>query len=67
MPTSRPNGGYNQAFFKHIWIKARWDDELRQTVAEVEGVGLTKLYALLLANNATEEALVWRSGAFGRP
>jgi site-specific DNA recombinase len=51
--------GYNQAFFKRISIRARWDDELRQTVAEVESVELTEPYALLLAENATDEAFAW--------
>jgi site-specific DNA recombinase len=51
--------GYNQAFFKHIWIKARWDDEAGRTLVEVAGVELTDPYALLLAEETTEEALAW--------
>ena len=51
--------GYNQAFFKHIWIKARWDDEEGRTLVEVAGVELTDPYAVLLAEETTEEALAW--------
>jgi hypothetical protein len=41
----RTRRGYNQAFFKRIKIRARWDDEERQTVVEVVGVELTEPYA----------------------
>ncbi len=51
--------GYNQAFFKHIWVKARWDEGQNHAVAEVVGVELTDPYALLLAENTTEEAEAW--------
>jgi site-specific DNA recombinase len=51
--------GYNQAFFKRINIKARWDDEKGQMVVEVAGVELTEPYAELLADETTEKALAW--------
>jgi site-specific DNA recombinase len=50
---------YNQAFFKHIWIKARWNDEEGRTLVEVAGVELTDPYAVLLAEETTVEALAW--------
>ena len=49
--------GYNQAIFTRIKIRARWDDEQRRTVVEVAGVELTEPYALLLADQTTEEVL----------
>jgi hypothetical protein len=55
----RTRRGYNQAFFKRIKIRARWDDEERQTVVEVVGVELTEPYALLLAEKTVEDALAW--------
>ena len=51
--------GYNQAFFKRIRIKAHWDDEEGRTLVEVAGVELTDPYALLLAEETTNEALAW--------
>jgi site-specific DNA recombinase len=51
--------GYNQAFFTRIKIKARWDKKRGQTVVKVAGVELTEPYALLLANETTEQALAW--------
>jgi site-specific DNA recombinase len=51
--------GYNQAFCKRIKIRARWDHEMGQTIVEVAGVELTEPYALLLAEETTEEALAW--------
>jgi site-specific DNA recombinase len=55
----RTRRGYNQAFFTRIKIKARWDDETGQTAVEVVGVELTEPYAVLLAEQTTEEALAW--------
>jgi hypothetical protein len=55
----RTRRGYNQAFFTRIKIKARWDHEQGQTVVEVAGVELTEPYAVLLADQTTEEALAW--------
>jgi hypothetical protein len=55
----RTRRGYNQAFFTRIKIKARWDDEQGRTVVEVVGVELTEPYAVLLAEQTTEEALAW--------
>jgi hypothetical protein len=34
--------GYNQAIFKRIKIRARWDDQLGRTAVEVAGVELTR-------------------------
>lgn len=51
--------GYNQAFFRRVKIRARWDDKQGRTVVEVAGVELTEPYAVLLADQTTEEALAW--------
>jgi site-specific DNA recombinase len=51
--------GYNQAFFRRIKIRARWDHKQGRTVVEVAGVELTEPYAALLAEQTTEEALAW--------
>ncbi len=48
---------YNQAFFKRIKIKARWDDKQGRTVVEVAGVELTEPFAALLADDMTERVL----------
>ena len=40
-------------------LKARWDDEAGRTAVEVAGVELTEPYAVLLADQTTEEALAW--------
>ena len=55
----RTKRGYNQAFFTRIKIRARWDDEAGRTAVEVVGVELTDPYAVLLAEQTTEEALAW--------
>jgi hypothetical protein len=46
----RTKRGYNQAFCERIKIKARWDDEAKQTSVEVVGVELTDPFAVLLAD-----------------
>ena len=48
---------YNQAFFKRIKIKARWDDEEGQTQVQVAEAELTEPYATLLADDLTEKVL----------
>jgi hypothetical protein len=55
----RTRRGYNQAFFTRIKIRARWDDRAGRTAVEVVGVELTEPYAVLLADQTTEEALAW--------
>ena len=55
----RTRRGYNQAFFKRIKIKARWDDEVGRTTVEVSGVELTDPYAVLLASDTERQALAW--------
>jgi site-specific DNA recombinase len=55
----RTRRGYNQAFFKRIKIRARWDDEHHRPAVEVVGVELTEPYAALLAENTTDEAMAW--------
>jgi hypothetical protein len=51
----RTRRGYNQAFFTRIKIKARWDHEQRQTTVEAVEVELTEPYAVLLAEQTTED------------
>lgn len=58
--------GYNQAFFRRIKIRARWDDETGQMVVEVESVELTEPYAVLLAENTTDDAMAWVSAIRAR-
>jgi hypothetical protein len=48
--------GYNQAFFKKLYILAEWDDEQNQTNAWISGVELTEPYALLLTEGLFEAA-----------
>jgi site-specific DNA recombinase len=48
--------GYNQAFFKKLYILAEWDDEQNQTNAWISGVELTEPYALLLSEGLFEAA-----------
>jgi hypothetical protein len=47
------------AFCERISIMARWDDEAGKTTVEVSDVELTEPYAVLLAEQATEQALAW--------
>jgi site-specific DNA recombinase len=48
--------GYNQAFFKKLFVLAERDGEQGQTVARVSGVELTEPYALLLSDGLFERA-----------
>ncbi len=47
--------GYNQAFFKKLYVLAEWDDEHGETVAWISGVELTEPYALLLSEGLFEQ------------
>jgi site-specific DNA recombinase len=42
---------YNQAFFKHIWVTAYWDDGQHDPIVEVTGVELNEPFATLLAED----------------
>ena len=42
--------GYNQAFFKKLYVLAEWDEEQGETSAWISGVELTEPYALLLSD-----------------
>jgi site-specific DNA recombinase len=46
--------GYNQAFFKKLYVMTEWDDG--ETVAWISGVELTEPYALLLSEGLFEQA-----------
>ena len=46
--------GYNQAFFKKLFVLAEWDDG--ETIVWISGVELTPPYALLLTENLFEQA-----------
>ncbi len=46
--------GYNQAFFKKLYVMTEWDDG--ETTAWISGVELTEPYALLLTEGLFEQA-----------
>jgi site-specific DNA recombinase len=48
--------GYNQAFFKKLYITAEWDEDQAETFAQVGGAELTPPYALLLVEDLFEQA-----------
>jgi site-specific DNA recombinase len=48
--------GYNQAFFRKLYVMTEWDDEHGQTTAWISGVELTEPYALLLTEGLFEQA-----------
>jgi site-specific DNA recombinase len=48
--------GYNQAFFKKLYITAEWDDDQTETSVSVSGADLTDPYALLLIEGLFEQA-----------
>jgi hypothetical protein len=52
--TSKPSG-YNQAFFKKLYVLAERDDQA-ETTAWLSGVELTEPYALLLTEGLFEQA-----------
>lgn len=49
--------GYNQAFFKKLYITPERDEEHRQTVVRVTGAELTEPYALLLAKDLVADVM----------
>jgi hypothetical protein len=49
--------GYNQAFFKKLYVVPEWDEEEHQTVVRITRADLTEPYALLLADGFTEDVL----------
>jgi site-specific DNA recombinase len=48
--------GYNQAFFRKLYVMTEWDDEHGATTAWISGVELTEPYALLLTEGLFEQA-----------
>ncbi len=48
--------GFNQAFFKKLFIMSEWDDEHSEMLVWISGVELTEPYALLLSENLFEQA-----------
>ena len=48
--------GYNQAFFKRLYILAEWDETQAKTRAWVDGVELSEPYALLLSQGLFDRA-----------
>jgi site-specific DNA recombinase len=48
--------GYNQAFFKKLYITAEWNEDQAETFAQVSGAELTPPYALLLVEDLFERA-----------
>jgi site-specific DNA recombinase len=53
-PTKR---GYNQAFFKKLYVAPEWDEELSQEVVRITGAELTEPYAVLLAEDLAPAVL----------
>lgn len=43
--------GYNQAFFKKLYVMPEWEDEQEREVVRITGAELTDPYAVLLAND----------------
>ena len=43
--------GYNQAFFKKLYVLPEWDDEQEAEVVRISGAELTEPYAVLLADD----------------
>jgi site-specific DNA recombinase len=48
--------GYNQAFFKKLYVLPEWDDDSSQIVVKVVEATLTRPYAVLLAEDFAENA-----------
>ncbi len=48
--------GFNQAFFKKLYVMGEWDEEQGETVVWISGVELTEPYALLLSEGLFERA-----------
>ncbi len=53
----RTKRGYNQAFFKKLYVIPEWDEDERQTTVRITRAELTEPYALLLAEHFTEEVM----------
>ena len=49
--------GYNQAFFKKLYVVPEWDKGHEQTTVRITEAQLTDPYAALLAENLAEEAM----------
>ncbi len=49
--------GYNQAFFRKLFVTPEWDYEQGQTVVSITGAELTEPYAVLLADDLVEGVL----------
>jgi site-specific DNA recombinase len=49
--------GYNQAFFKKLYVAPEWDDEQGREVVQITGAELTEPYAVLLADELTPGVL----------
>jgi hypothetical protein len=60
--------GYNQAFFKKLYVTPEWDAQNGCTVVHVSGAHLTEPYAAVLAENLVSDVLTEadaiRSGAW---
>jgi site-specific DNA recombinase len=65
--------GYNQAFFKKLYVLPEWDDEQETEVVRISGVELTEPYAVLLADDlvpgviAEAEAILASENGKGGP
>ena len=46
--------GYNQAFFKKLYVMPEWDEAGEQMVVRITGAELTEPYAVLLADDLAE-------------
>jgi hypothetical protein len=49
--------GYNQAFFKKIYVTPEWDEAHTTRLARISGADLTEPYAAALADNLVEDVL----------
>jgi site-specific DNA recombinase len=49
--------GYNQAFFKKLYVLPEWDEDHAQTVVRIVRAELTEPYATLLADDLAEAVL----------
>jgi len=49
--------GYNQAFFKKLYVMPEWDDQAKQTRPEIDKAELTEPYAALLADGLVADVL----------
>jgi site-specific DNA recombinase len=49
--------GYNQAFFRKLYVTPEWDEAAGQMAVRITGAELTEPYALLLADDLAEDML----------